>query len=260
MTPKEKRKVRRAFLAVRKDFPPDRVVADPELNTAFIRQCRRIGLKQDESDLNVSLLNLRKGGYLKGISKGKRTSFQEESDYRFASEIAARFLEQREGTTLDRIICDPTLRAEFDQIARQFAPGYSELQYRWAAFNLRKGSRLRPEVVSHAAPSLEVFLFPIRGLDFGRIPATQGLYIVLDPRKALYVGETDNLRKRVEKHLDHSDNKGLARWLWEHGQGELRLEIHVLHPDTPTRVRRARETELIKSRRPVFNVKRPFDK
>jgi excinuclease UvrABC nuclease subunit len=44
----------------------------------------------------------------------------------------------------------------------------------------------------------------------------------------LYVGEAINLRKRLRKHLDHSDNKGLARWLWENGATDLHLKIHVL--------------------------------
>jgi hypothetical protein len=71
----------------------------------------------------------------------------------------------------------------------------------------------------------------------------------------LYVGETSNLRSRIKKHLDHSDNRELARWLWINTAAELRLEIQVLTPKTPTRVRRALEAELIASRGPIYNVK-----
>ena len=74
-------------------------------------------------------------------------------------------------------------------------------------------------------------------------------------RGALYIGESTNLRKRIEKHLEHSDNKGLAQWLWEHGADDLHLEFHVLPDSTTTRTRRALEAELIESRRPEFNVK-----
>jgi site-specific DNA-methyltransferase (adenine-specific) len=252
----EKRGVRKAFLAVRNGFPPDRVLADPNLNQAFIDLCRRQGLRNDDKDLNRGLMNLRKGGYLKGISKGKRTYFRND-EYRFACEIAVRFLEQREKTTLDRIICDPALRSEFDQIASQMAPGFTILEYRWAALSLRKGGRLRPEVVAHAVPATKVALGAVKEIDVTSIPTTQGLYVIFNPRKkqTLYVGETDNLRKRIEKHLDHSDNKGLAHWMWKFGQDDLHLEIHILPDTTPTRVRRARERELIVSRRPVFNVK-----
>jgi hypothetical protein len=54
--------------------------------------------------------------------------------------------------------------------------------------------------------------------------------------------------------MDHSDNRGLARWLWEHGTDAVYVEWQVLPPTTPTRTRKAMETELIRSRQPLFNV------
>jgi hypothetical protein len=54
--------------------------------------------------------------------------------------------------------------------------------------------------------------------------------------------------------LDHSDNKGLARWLWENGIRDLHVEYHVLPAGTTARVRKALEMELICSRNPIFNV------
>ena len=69
------------------------------------------------------------------------------------------------------------------------------------------------------------------------------------------MGETSNLRTRLGKHLDHSDNKGLAHWIWEYGTDTLHLGMQVLPVDTETKVRRAMEAELIRSRDPVFNVK-----
>src|ERR1700683_2824850 len=87
-----------------------------------------------------------------------------------------------------------------------------------------------------------------------QLPRRQGLYIFYDGDQALYVGECKNLRKRLSKHLEHSDIKGLARWLWQHGVSDLHLEFHVLPEDTKTRVRKALETELIASRMPTFNV------
>ncbi|HKB05039.1 MAG TPA: hypothetical protein VKD90_22640, partial [Gemmataceae bacterium] len=62
------------------------------------------------------------------------------------------------------------------------------------------------------------------------------------------------LYKRIKKHLDHSDNKGLARWLWENGADDLHLELHILSVDHAARDRKALETELIRSRGPKFNV------
>ncbi|MFL5241071.1 MAG: hypothetical protein ACJ8FY_03100 [Gemmataceae bacterium] len=81
-----------------------------------------------------------------------------------------------------------------------------------------------------------------------------GLYLFLGQSAVLYVGECKSLRKRFHKHLDHSDNKGLARWLWEHGTDNLKLEYHVLPEGLSTRERKAMEAELILSRKPLFNV------
>jgi len=251
-----KAQVRDAFLTVRDRYPPDRVVADPQLNQAFISKCRRMGLADSIKALNQKLLNLRKGGDLKGLPRSVRTSFRNEEEYRFASEIAARHLERQKNVTVDEIICDPELVREFDSIAADLAPAFSPFQYRWAALNLRKAKRLKPELLSRVAPAQTVSLGLVTQLDVVSISSKQGLYVFYDPesRQTLYVGEAANLRKRLEKHLDHSDNKSLARWLWEHGFEKLYLELHLLPEVTPTRVRRALESELIESRRPVFNV------
>jgi excinuclease UvrABC nuclease subunit len=86
------------------------------------------------------------------------------------------------------------------------------------------------------------------------IPVNQGLYLFHKPDLILYVGETENLQKRIRKHLDHSDNKELAKFLWEYGQTDLHLEIHVLPEDISNKARKALETELIRSRKPFFNI------
>ncbi len=248
--------VRAASLTIHNRYPPDRIVADPELNHAFIAECQRLGLSGSIKGLNQQLLNLRKAGDLKGLPRSRRTSFPNEEDYRFASEIAARYLERQKGVTVDEIICDPELVREFDSIAADLAPVFSPFQYRWAALNLRKAKRLKPELLSRVAPAQTVSLGLVTQLDVVSISSKQGLYVFYDPdsRQTLYVGEAANLRKRLEKHLDHSDNKSLARWFWEHGFEKLYLELHLLPDATQTRVRRALEAELIASRRPTFNV------
>lgn len=138
----------------------------------------------------------------------------------------------------------------------EIAPGFSPLQYRWAALNLRKAKKLSPEILGRVIQSETVLSFHVDGLSHETIPTNQGLYVFYDPPQTLYVGETTNLRGRLKKHLDHSDNRGLARWLWEHGTATALLEIHVLPGKTPTAHRRALEAELIRSRNPLFNVQR----
>jgi hypothetical protein len=86
--------IQHAFLAMRGQYPPDRVVADPELNRAFIAERRRQGMDESVKRLNQLLLNLRKGGKLKGLPRSRPTSFRSEDEYRFASEVSARHLKE----------------------------------------------------------------------------------------------------------------------------------------------------------------------
>ncbi len=246
--------VREAFLAVRDGYSPDVVIADPDLNRRFLEACRSRGLADSDYSLNLQLFNLRKAGDLKGLPKSKRMLVRNQDEFRFASEIAVRYLERQHRISLDRILCDPVRAREFDQVAGRIAPGYASFQYRWAALNLRKRRKLRPELLSRVVPAQAVISRRVSELKIDQVPVQQGVYLFFDESSVLYVGETENLRKRLGKHLEHSDNKGLAQWLWAHGSSGLHVEFHVLAADTATRVRKALEAELVLSRRPVFNV------
>jgi hypothetical protein len=244
-----------AFHHARQGYSPDRVVADPDLNRDFLDECKRRGLGSDASKLNQSLLNLRKGGALRGL-RSRRTVLKEQSDYRFAAEMAARFLERKNEISLDQIICDPLLAEQFDEIAKTIVSGGKPLEYRWAALNLRKQKRLTPEILARVARPVRVLRVKVNGLSLHSVPTSPGLYIFYSNQEVLYVGECDNLQNRIRKHLDHSDNRDLARWLWQYSDASLHLELQVLEGSIPLRMRRALELELIRSRSPVFNVRR----
>jgi GIY-YIG catalytic domain len=249
--------VRQAFIDIRRSLSADRVIADPALNETFILRCREIGLSASAVDLNLTLLNLRKAGLLKGLHS-TRTALGDDDLYRHASEIAVRFLEKRDVTTLDRIICDPNRAAEFDTIAADIAPGFSSLQYRWCALKLRKTRVLRPELLARVVKPVGVTIGSVDNSSELHFPEEQGLYTFYAPTETLYVGEASNLHRRLSKHLDHSDNKNLAQWFWANGFDNVRLEVQVLPRDTGTQVRKALEAELISTRRPAFNVQRPI--
>ena len=201
--------------------------------------------------------NARKGSFLSGIrTTTRRTKFRDQEMYQFASEVAARFLEHQSQATVDEILCDPELTHQFDDLAKQICPGFSQLQYRWAALKLRKSKRLRPELFAHVVDPNTVQVFKLDDLDLQRIPTEQGIYIFFGGAETLYVGEGENLRLRIKKHLDHSDIKAVARHFWDHGTAGLNLEIMVLPKSTTTRIRQALEAELINSRRAKFNIKR----
>ena len=244
-----------AFHTASHGFSPDRVIADPDFNRAFLSECDRLGLGSDAAELNRSLLNLRKRGALCGISS-RRTILKDQSELRFAAEIAARFLERKYEITLDQIICDPQYAERFDEIARSIVPGGTPFDYRWAALNLRKQQRLKPEVLARVARPSSVLQFKVAGLSLGLVPQSPGLYLFYSNQATLYVGEAENLQNRIRKHIDHSDNKELARWFWEFGDALLHLQLQVYEKSITQRVRRALEVELIRSCKPLFNIRR----
>lgn len=234
-------------------FSADRVLCDPELNQRFLDACRKREVPGSDAELNRRLLAIRKSG---GIGKGytqKRTRF-DDAPYRFAAEISARHLERREKCSLDEILICPDRAREFDQLAEQLAPGFRSVQYRLSAMKLRKLRQFAPEPVSRVGPTLRIQRYSCRELNTGELPSAPGIYLFLDSTRVLYVGEAGNLRTRLAKHLDHSDNRELARWFWGNSLDDIWIELQVMPDDTTVRVRRALELELIRSRRPAFNI------
>lgn len=241
-----------AYDEARQGFSSDRVIADPELRARFIELCGERGNASSEESICRLLMNLRKAGRLSHL-KSNRTQFND-NEYRFASEIAVRHLERRSQITLDDILCSTTLVSEFDAICEDIAPGFTPLRYRWAALSLRKSRSISPEIMSHVLPSTSVELIRCAGLDLESLPTDAGLYVFIAKNEAIYIGEASNLRVRLKKHLDHSDIKQLARYFWDEGLDELWVEIHTLPSKCSTKIRRALEVELIRSRQPAFNI------
>ena len=56
------------------------------------------------------------------LPRARRTSLPDEEEYRFASEVAARYFEHRAGLTIDKLLCDPGTAVEFDAMAAKIAP------------------------------------------------------------------------------------------------------------------------------------------
>jgi hypothetical protein len=203
-------------------------------------------------------LNIRKAS---GLGPVATTRVRVNHDaYLHAAEIAARQIDDKYAITTDRAFCDRDRRNEFDSIAKRFAPDVSSYLLRKAALKLRKGRQLRPELIKRVSDwQKEVLAFDVRALqeNLDLIPRKPGVYIFADASGYLYLGEAANLRLRVAKHLDHSDRKALARYLWEVGVEGLSVELHVFDPASNGRLtshRRAYEAELIRSRKPQFNI------
>ena len=252
------RVVEQAFREVHDGWSVDEVLVNDKLNAAFLERCRQALPTATARQCNWALLNLRKTGKL-SVSVTRRAS-QRHDDYFHAAEIAARFLYDKYGETIDRLLCDPERRKEFDDVAQAAAPGVSAYLLRKAGLSLRKARRLRPELVVRVANwEKEVLTLSAREIvkDPAIVPSKPGIYIFRDVSGYLYIGESVNLRVRLQKHLDQSDRRSLARYFATRGVGDVSVELHAFAPDSQARIesmRRAYESELIRSRKPRFNV------
>lgn len=251
--------IREAFLAIHEGYSTDEVLLDDRLNCRFIAHCKRHLPNAGIESLNLALLNLRKSGKLGPVVTKRR--YTKHDDHTYAAEIAARQVCQKHDLALDRVLCNPKTRKEFDHIAKSAAPDVDPYLLRKAAVGLRKARRLRPQLVAdvskwdqkittHRADQL------IKSP--ANIPSRPGVYIFSDPTGILYIGESKDLRGRVSKHLDHSDRKALAHYLWKNGVDKITVELHAFDPESKMKtvtVRRAYESQLIAERKPRFNIR-----
>ena len=230
-------------------FSLDRVVADPELNQQLADTCRYLGLPGEARTWNWHLFRMRKAGLLVELPTTRRTKFSWEicDEYLFASEIAWRQMIDAGSESLDSILCDPFLAAEFDAIAKRWAPGHSPLEYRWAALKLRKRAkqvRARAEVLTDAHLSKAI---PLDARPSKLFPERAGIYVVTSAdKKPLYAGEASNLRHRIESQFAGSCPLG---------KKEVRtLTARFFSTECPSTDRLAYQLRIVKKQRPLLNL------
>jgi site-specific DNA-methyltransferase (adenine-specific) len=186
------------------------LLADPDLNAAFIAGCRAKGAEGTPCDWNRLLLRLRKSHGLpaREILHKTRLSARDMDPYIFASEIALVQIALEHGAgelTVDDMLCDPELAARFDAAAARHAPGFAPLAYRWAGLALRKRAHaVREHAAGFSRRFREIDLprartWPLRGADLQGQP---GVYLLRSgSRSDLYLGETTDLGRRLSVHF-----------------------------------------------------------
>ncbi len=255
--------ITQAMLESHDGWSSDELILRDELNNRFLVGCHKLleksGIHVDSADLNWRLLNLRKAGKLP--IKATRRDTRNYDNVANLAEIAARMMEDKHSVSIDRIMTNPALRKEFDSIAQNIDLDVDLYLIRKAAFNLRKARKLQPELITRVADwDRTVSEHSAAELtdNFDVVPTNPGIYIFRDKSGYLYIGEALNLQSRLKKHLEESDRPTLANYLPEHGVHEMMVEIHAFDPESRAkelRVRRAYESELIRSRQPRFNIR-----
>jgi site-specific DNA-methyltransferase (adenine-specific) len=238
-----------AFRSTYEGYSLDRLVADPGMNARFTETCRKLGLPGDARSWNWALFGLRKTGAFAGIPTLHRTelSWQDCDPYLFASEIAWGQLVEQGHESLDTILCDPARASQFDEIARRWAPGFTPLEYRWAALKLRKSSKL---VRSRAKLLADAQLSKGKSLDKSgtKLPNGSGVYVVFtDKQKPIYAGEANNRRERLQRQFGKQTKN-----LWRIHSKELTARFFPT--ECPYSTRLAYQRRLVMRHRPILNL------
>lgn len=238
----------KAFGEVHDGYAADRVICDPVLNARYLRRCRGMGLKDSDYELNHALFDIRKTPSKGKLPKTtKKTEFRDYDGYEFASEISVRFLQRQEGASLDSILCDPRLQTKFDELTVRLSPGVDVLKLRYAALNLRKTHRLQPQDAGGPEYDL-VSAGPVSRINLDHLPTFAGMYVFYNQERPVFAGETEQLRPRIDRHLQISDRHGLPEWLG--GPGAYKL----LYTSLPT----ASRDERLRWLRQFINKEKPL--
>jgi hypothetical protein len=244
--------VKRVFLELRDSRgdrgSPDLYVADPERNASFLAKCRATGLEASPYVLNKTLMNARRNGLLPNLKSVRRSIDYDE--FAFAVEFAARDLDYRRGASIDDILCDTGLSAEFEAIARRITSGRTSFEYRWAILSIRKAGRhsgktdIRvPELTEH----MRLLKDPL-----DRVPETSGVYLLCEKERPLYAKGTVHLRHGIELHRQPQVIEAFMEKFWRPNPDNFVMRFAQL----PSKGLWAVERKIIEVNKPIFNVER----
>ncbi len=252
-----------AFADTSGGFSSDELLINDSIRKRFLAAVanERTLSAEEERRVLLDLLRLRKTGKL--TAKATRRGPRVKPEVASVAEIAVRVVADRHRATIDTILADPGLRKELQSEAEAIQPKVDAYSVRKSVLQLRKKRALKPELVLRVADwDREVrtaSLSELRTqLKAGQVPKQPGVYLFRSPEGYLYIGEAANLTQRLQQHITASDRPSLATYLSGEQSDKVSVELHVFPSDSPAKqltVRRAYESELIRSRNPKFNTR-----
>jgi len=134
-----------AFLRAHQGYGTDMVICDDRLRAAFLAEAANACPGTRESEVLWILLNCRKSSTLGPVAKVSES--HDHAAYEESSRRAAVSIKNSSGESIDRALCDPELRSQFDELARRIHATRSSTivaprDLRLAALALRKQKRL----------------------------------------------------------------------------------------------------------------------
>ncbi len=212
-------------------YPADYLLCDKDLNADFVSECRKRCNGGNAYLWNHFLLNLRKNNKLPRATKRPQQITSKQMDsYGFASEVAWRLVAIDYRRTLDDILCSPEFAAEFDRLAGEFGPNdvaVSSLDYRRAAQSIRKRSKNARDTSARHFSHWFRKTRKLRRADIEKCLTAEfeipGVFVLCSDDYAIYAGESENIRARVQQIRENPKWQGLEpnSILYEPNDGSL---------------------------------------
>lgn len=214
--------VLQAFVEVSGNRSIDYTIADPQLNARLVQRCWQRNLSASACELNWLLLNARKSGRIGRNEAVVRYSVPPArlNQFLFASELALRHMQERKcgpgnsQSSVDGILCDPNLAAEFESVARRLSPGFRSVEYRWAALRLRKSLKRRTASTKADLGEFQ-YLGQTTNVRLSSISATPGFVWLRYGDEDVYFGACSDVRAQVDRMLevDGARHAVIPEWL-----------------------------------------------
>ncbi len=253
-----------AFAQAANGYGSDELIVNDSLRDAFMSAIDPQWQHRDnqwQTETLLRLISLRKAGKLPAVAT-KRGQAANDALLPIA-EIAARRVMDEHQVSSDRLLCDSQLKKQLQHEAQQISGAVDGYELSKAILQLRKSRRLRPELVLRVTDwkrNIDVLSLQQvdQALSQDTISTGPGVYLFRDKSGYLYIGEAVNLRARLQQHLSNSDRLSLRAYLQDLAEGDVTVELHTFGEGSPAKeltVRRAYESELIRSRHPRLNVR-----
>jgi hypothetical protein len=207
-----------AFINVRDGWSSEYVVCNPDYERRFHDRVKELAPWLKPADANLMLWNARRSRKLIHLPPSRPYSPSKDlASYDFVCEWAYRHLiaDLRQAghgyrsTTLERILCIPEWREQFDELVTRIKPGFSPLDYRWVATRVRKRSGKQGQAV----PSLFDEVLPVAEAP-SKLPDSPGVYLIRSAaNEQLYTGWTPNLREQANRLVDTGQGAIIPGWL-----------------------------------------------
>jgi len=196
--------IRKAFEKIRVGLAVDRFLADPTRAKRLTTLCRKLGLKKPPAAINRRLLALRKQPGGRVFKPTTVVEPRRDLMKRFGPAVEAAMTKIRvlKGASVDDLLADVVLGAEFESLAKRMIAGGSPEDYRLCALHVRKNRHLDRNERSlfesidlkHALNTMRTLEPDLQSESSRRETDEPGIVLLTECGRPLYLSRFDSMK------------------------------------------------------------------